>query len=320
MFTALEEKQILKLNDQLQRDVTLGLIVSEHPHFSIFKAFCDNLGRLVPGIKIKKDGDSPDEPPQILLGSGLRYQAIPAGHELQPFLEMLIAFGSDSVNSAESAQTFLKKEILPATLTLFIAPQCTFCPAVVRQLSPLPLLDDKIRLTIIDGTLFPEIAEPHKIQAVPTLLLDEQFRWTGSVPLEEIINTINSRDPASLGTASLENIIKAGQASHLAAMMLDDKKIFPAFYELLIHHKWPVRLGAMVVMEEIADQNPVMASDVIDFLWDRFHRLPDPVKGDILYMFGEIKDRRAVSWLEEVLGGEYNEEVKEAAKEALEKF
>ncbi len=320
MFTALEEKQILKLNDQLQRDVTIGLIVSEHPYFSTFKEFCDNLGRLVPGIKIKKDGDSPDVPPQILIGSGLRYQAIPAGHELQPFLETLIAFGSDSSDSAEPAQTLLKKEKLPAALTLFIAPQCTFCPAVVRQLSPLPLLDDKIRLTIVDGTLFPEIAEPHKIQAVPTLLIDEQFRWTGSVPLEEIINTINTRDPASLGAASLENMLKEGQASHLAAMMLDGKKIFAAFYELLIHDKWPVRLGAMVVLEEIADQNPVLASEVIDFLWDRFHQLSDPIKGDILYMFGEIKDRRALSWLEEVLGVEYNEEVIEAAKEALEKM
>jgi len=320
MFTALEEKQILKLNDQLQRDVTIGLIVSEHPHFGAFKEFCDNLGRLVAAIKIKKDGDTPDEPPQILIGNSLRYQTIPAGHELQPFLEMLVAFGSNSMNPAESAQTLLKEEILPATLTLFIAPQCTFCPAVVRQLSPLPLMDDKIRLTIIDGTLFPEIAEPHKIQAVPTLLLDEQFRWTGSVPLKEIINTINSRDPASLGAESLENIIKDGQASHLAAMMLDDKKIFPAFYDLLIHPKWPVRLGAMVVMEEIADQNPALASEVIDFLWDRFHQLPDQIKGDILYMFGEIKDRRAVSWLEEVLGGEYDEEVKEAAREAIEKM
>jgi alkyl hydroperoxide reductase subunit AhpF len=145
MLTALEEKQILKLNDQLDRDVTIGLIVSEHPHFSTFKVFCDNLSRLVSGIKIKKDGDSPDEPPQILIGNGLRYQAVPAGHELQPFIEALIAFASDSLDSAETAQTLLKKERLPATLTLFIAPQCTFCPAVVRQLSPLPLLDDKIQ-------------------------------------------------------------------------------------------------------------------------------------------------------------------------------
>jgi hypothetical protein len=320
MLTALEEKQIFKLNGRLSREITIGLVDSKHSHYNAFKEFCDNLSRLVPDIKIAKDGESPEQPPQIVIGNGLRYQAVPAGHELQPFIEALIAFSSNSSNTAQPIHPPLKKDKLPATLTLFIAPQCTFCPAVVRQLIPLPLVDDEIQLTIIDGTLFPEIAEPQKIQAVPTLLLDEQFRWTGSVPLEEIINTINSRDPASLGTASLENIIKAGQASHLAAMMLDDKKIFPAFYELLIHNKWPVRLGAMVVMEEVADQNPVMASEVIDFLWGRFQRLPDPVKGDILYMFGEIKDRRAVSWLEEVLDGDYDEEVKEAAREAIEKM
>jgi hypothetical protein len=320
MFTAIEEKQIRRLNDQLSRDITVSLVDSAHPHYNRFKEFCDNLSQLVPRIKIAKTGESPDLPPQIMIGSGLRYQAVPAGHELQPFLEALIAFSSDAWNIADPAQTLLKKEILPATLTLFIAPQCTFCPTVVRQLIPLPMVDDKIQLTIIDGSLFPEIADSQKIQAVPTLLIDNQFRWTGSVPTEEIINTINSRDPASLGAASLENILKEGQASHLAAMMLEGKTIFPAFYDLIIHDKWPVRLGAMVVMEEIADQNPALASQVIDFLWDRFHQLPDPVKGDILYMFGEIKDPRAITWIEDVLSGEYAEEVKEAASEAIDKM
>jgi len=320
MLTALEEKQILKLNDQLPRDVTIGLVESDHSHYEAFKEFCDNLSRLVPGIKIKKDGDSTGEPPQIVIGSRLRYQTVPSGHELQPFLEALAAHGSEPLKTDESILSRLEAERLPATLTLFIAPQCTFCPAVVRQLFPLAIVDDKVELTIIDGTLFPEAAEPHKIQAVPTLLLDEQFRWTGSVPLEEIISTINSRDPASLGAASLENILKDGQASHLATMMLDEKQIFPAFNELLIHDKWHIRLGAMVVMEEVADQNPILAAEVLDFLWDRFRRQQDQVRGDILYMMGEIQDRRAISWLEEVLAGEYSAEVKEAAKEALEKI
>ena len=182
------------------------------------------------------------------------------------------------------------------------------------------MIDAKIQLTIIDGALFPELAEKHRIQAVPTLLLDEQFRWTGAVPLDEIINTVITRDPSSLGAASLENILKEGQAGHLAAMMLDAEQIFPAFYDLLIHNKWPVRLGAMVVMEEIAAKNRALASGVIDFLWDRFQLLPDQIKGDILYLFGEIGDRRTESWLNEVLAGEYDAEVIESVKEALEKF
>jgi glutaredoxin len=320
MFTAFEEKQILKLNDQLSRDITIGLVDSEHAHYKAFKEFCDHLNHLVPGIKITKDGDTPQDSPQVVIGDRLRFQTVPAGHELQPFLEALTVFSSESPAIADPARSMLKKEKLPATLTLFIAPRCTFCPTVVRQLFPLPLVDEKIQLIIIDGTLFPETAQKHKIQAVPTILLDEQFRWTGSVPLEEIINTINTRDAASLGAASLENILKEGRASHLATLMLDDEKVFPAFYELLIHDKWPVRLGAMVVMEEIADKNPAMASEVIDYLWNRFHQLPDQVKGDILYMFGEIRDSRAVLWLDEVLAGNFNEEVKEAAKEAIEKM
>ena len=138
--------------------------------------------------------------------------------------------------------------------------------------------------------------------------------------MKEIINTINTRDPMSLGATSLENILKEGQAGRLAAMMLDGKKIFPAFYDLLIHDKWPVRLGAMVVMEEIAGQNPAMTADAVNFLWEKFHDLPDQVKGDILYMFGAAGDRRTISWLDQVLNGDYSEEVKEAARETLEKF
>ena len=320
MFSELEKKQIIKLNDQLTGNITISLIESEHTNYTAFKDFCDNLSGLVPGVKIKKDGDSPKEPPQIVIGDRLRYQTIPAGHELQPFLEALAAISSDPPAIDESAKDHLAEDRLPATLTLFIAPQCTFCPAVVRQLLPLPLIDEKIQLIIIDGTLFSEISERYKISAVPTLLIDEQFRWTGSVPLAEIIKTINTRDPMSLGAASIENILKEGRASQLAAMMLDRNKLIPAFYNLLVHEKWHIRLGAMVVMEEIADQNPALASEVVDFLWQQFHGRPDPVKGDILYMFGEIKERRAHTWLEEVLAGDYIEEVKEAAREALEKF
>ncbi len=103
-------------------------------------------------------------------------------------------------------------------------------------------------------------------------------------------------------------------------MMLDAQKIFPAFYDLLTHEKWPVRLGAMVVIEEIAGKSPGMASAAIDPLWNRFDRVADQIKGDILYLFGEIGDRRSISWLEEIITGEFDAEVKEAAKEALEKL
>jgi hypothetical protein len=320
MLTSFEEKQIIKLNHQLCHDINIGLVASRHTSSRLFHEFCGGLTRLVPKIKISKVATDPQDPPQILIGNGLRYQAVPVGHELQPFLEALAALESDSLKLAEPFKILLKKNKLPASLTVFIAPQCTFCPQMVRRLIPLPMADKNLQLTIIDGALFPEMVQTLRIRAVPTILLDEQFRWTGSVTLEELIDTINTRDPVSLRPASLESIIKEGGADRLAAMMLEAERLFPAFYDVLTHHKWPIRLGAMVVIEEIVAKNRDLAAEALSPLWDRFPEASVQIQGDILHVFGEIGDPRSVSWLETVLSGNFDREVKEAAREAAEKI
>jgi thiol-disulfide isomerase/thioredoxin len=320
MFSDLEKKQLLKLNNELSQTITIVLVESGHAHNQVFHEFCDGLTQLAPKIRIAREDGSSQQPPQILIGSSLKYQALPTGLEMPPFIEALAALDSGPLQVTESIKRRLKENNLPVTLTAFIAPQCTFCPKVISQLIPLSMVESGVQLIVIDGTLFPEMAQTYKIQSVPTILLDDQFRWTGSVPLDELIDAVSTRDPVLLGAASLESILKDGQAGHLAAMMLDAQKIFPAFYDLLTHEKWPVRLGAMVVMEEIAGKNPAMSSEAISPLWNRFNRVSDQTKGDILYLFGEIADRRAVSWLEKVTAGEFDLEVKEAAREALEKL
>ncbi len=320
MFTELEKKQLLKLNNALSSDIKIGLADSGHPQSPMFQKFCDHLVQLVPKIRVVKEDSSPRKPPQIIIGDGLRYQALPGGLEMPPFIEALTALGSEPIQISESIKSRLKKNNLPATLTVFMAPQCTYCPQVISQLIPLSMIEAGVQLIVIDGSLFPDAAQTHHIQSVPTLLLDKQFRWTGQVPLDEIIDAICTRNPVLLGSTSLESILNDGQASHLAAMMLDAQEIFPSIYELLIHDKWSVRLGAMVVMEEIAEKNPTLASQAIDPLWAHFEAVADQVKGDILYLFGEIGDPRVIPWIAEVATGECDAEVKEAAREALEKL
>ena len=320
MFTDLEETQLRKLNHALSWEITIGLAASGHPHSQVFQEFCDKLTQLVPKIRITQKDSTPQQPPQISIGSGLRYQALPTGLEMRPFIEALTALDSGPLQKADSIKSRLQKNNLPATLTIFMAPQCTYCPKVISQLIPLSMAEAGVQLIVIDGTLFPEAAQAHQIQSVPTILLDKQFRWTGSVPLDEIIDAISTRNPAMLGATSLERILKEGQASHLAAMMLDAQQIFPTFYDLLTHDKWPVRLGAMVVIEEIAAQAPKIAAEAIDPLWDRYEGVPDQIKGDILYLFGEIGDHKVIPRLEEVIAGEFDAEVKEAATDALEKL
>jgi hypothetical protein len=320
MLTELDKKQLIKLNDRLSGEIKIGFAATKHAQTAVFKEFCDDLSLLVPKIKITSEDSSPNQPPQIFIGEGIRYQAIPGGLEMPPFTEALAAVDSGPEPLNDSIKTRLEQNDLPATLIAYIAPQCTFCPQVISELIPLSMADVGLQLIVVDGMLFPESAQSHKIQAVPTILLDEQFRWTGFIPLEELVDAICTRDPAKLGVNSLQSIIKDGQASHLAAMMLAAQQIFPAFYDLLTHDKWPVRLGAMVAMEEIAQEAPGLAEDAIDPLWKRFEKAGHQIKGDILYLFGEIGAQRVIPWLNEVVKGDYNGEMKEAAEEALEKL
>ena len=165
---------------------------------------------------------------------------------------------------------------------------------------------------------FPEFAEKDNIQSVPTLILEDQFRWTGMIQLNEVIEMMVNRDPGALGPASMEMMLKEGNAGQLAEMMLNKTEIFPAFYELLIHAKWPVRLGAMVVMEEIIEENPDLAVQTIKPLWQKFDEVDNRVKGDLVYILGQMAPMETTPLLESILNGEYAAEVKEAAKEAME--
>ncbi len=315
-----EKKRIQKWNQGLSSDVELRLIMTEDQRSVELKDFCEGLASLAPKVRVAEDEGDPKDLPALGIGPRLRYHAVPFGPELEPFLEALSSDKAPPPSIQASTPDYIERISLPVFLSLFIAPQCPHCPVTVRRLLPLPAANQYIQLAIIDGTLFPEMAQAHKIRSVPTILLDGQFRWTGSFRLEEIVAMMIDRDPAKLSPGTLESMLKDGNASQVAEIMLDTGQIYAAFLELLVHEKMFVRLGAMVVVEELADRNPALASQVIDPLWERFPDVGDQVKGDIIHVLGEAGDDSLVPRLEAVLSCSYNKEVKEAAKEVLSKI
>ncbi|MBW2441297.1 MAG: thioredoxin family protein [Deltaproteobacteria bacterium] len=317
-MTPAEIERFAELNESLSQDIQVELIESDHEKSPVIKQFCDELAQRVPKIRIKKEAGDPDEAPSIRIHDGLRYQAIPEGTEIGPFIEAIQLKDTGAARLEASTAARLAKIDLPTHLTIYVSPRCTFCPGVVRQLLPLLTLNTNIRLTVVDTMHFPEFAEKDNIQSVPTLILEGQFRWTGTIQINEIIEMMVNRDPGVLGPSSLEMMLKEGNAGRLAEMMLNKMEIFPAFYELLLHAKWPVRLGAMVAMEEIIAKNPDLAVQTIKPLWQKFDEVDNRVKGDLVYILGQMAPLETIPLLEIVLKGEYAAEVKEAAREALE--
>ncbi|MDH4204361.1 MAG: thioredoxin family protein [Desulfobacteraceae bacterium] len=317
MIPEKEKQQIANWSRILKDDIRITLILTEDERSQAFKDFCDDLTGIAPKIKIKREKDDESKPPIIRIGS-VGYQAIPTGRELEPFLSALADSDGQTQNCPLSVHKKLHQIRVPALLKVYIMPHCPFCPATVMQLLCLAAASESIKLTIIDGSFFPEKAASDNIQSAPTVLLDDQFYWTGSIQMEEIVDMILSRDPSRLSASSLKAMFEDGNALKVAGMMLDSGKIFPAFTELLVHKKWPVRLAAMVAFETIAEENYTLLHHTIPYLWDCFSTAEDTVKGDILYLLGKSGDKGIIPKLETVLNGPYGVDVKEAAEEALE--
>ena len=99
--------------------------------------------------------------------------------------------------------------------------------------------------------------------------------------------------------------------------MIQADTLFQGFVQLLRHDTWSVRLGAMVVVESLAEERPELALQLCPLLIRSFDQNEVPVQGDILYALGETGNLETKKWVEECLKNLKNEDLKEAAEDAV---
>jgi glutaredoxin len=282
--------------------------------------FGEQLKHLVPTISIRSDSDEiAFEPPAVVVGPhrNIGFQAVPSGKILEAFLAALQL--RPSMGKAPDHRTVerLKEIDLPVDLTLYVASQCPHCPNTLNQLIPLACESRFIRLCIVDAQLFSGKSNKDQVKSVPTLLLDDHFRWSGKIDIDEVLTISIQRDPAGLSPDSLRQLIEDGQAERVATMMLDSQQIFPALIELLVHERWSVRLGAMVTTEYLAAGSEPLSLALSDMLWERFPDLTDQVRGDVVHVLGETPSDVNQARLMKIASGAYGDTAKEAAEEVL---
>lgn len=309
--------RLKKFAGDLPRGTRLHLTLTRHDLSDQFQAYGRKLKEALPGIDLVTNIRSESVPPWMETENGIRFQALPEDSKLDGLIEALLQAGETDAGLSDDHRRWLTRMTLPVEIRLYIAPNCPYCPQALKQWVCLARAGRHLRLHVIDGTLFPEKVLEEKIKAVPTLVLDRHLRWSGRIPVSQVLEQLATRDPSRLSSDALDGIIKEGQAVEVAQAMIAQENIFPAIFDLLTHTKWPVRLGAMVVMEEIAASNPRLATEIVPVLIERYGGLADPIRGDVLYVIGETGDQQAASFLEDAGNTSADPDVRQAAREAL---
>lgn len=283
--------------------------------------FCEELKQLEPIIKIKKDDDTTFKGPAMIIGShmNIAYASIPNEKIMSHFLEA-VNDPQDIKKNNPAYQDQLKKIDLPAFIKLYISGHCPHCPQTIRRVQALAYSTPLIRLQIISAELFPEEAQEDQVRSVPTLIMDDQFRWSGQVDIKELLEICANRDPSRLSADSLRQLIGDGDAARVANMMMESNQIYPGIIELLTHPRWSVRLGAMVTAEYLADENRTLALELCRMLWNVLPKLESQAQGDVVHLFGLVDDPLTKGYLKQISTGPYGQDAKDAAAEVLEEM
>ena len=304
-------------NGELAGEVTLRLIRTEGPQSRAIETFLKEFCELAPRIVVEETTGRDGDMPGMVIDESWAFHFVPEGMELDPFMAFLSALASGEADVPDPIRETVKDFDGRILLTLFLSTHCPNCPSVMRQVVPLPLVNPMIHLTMIDGLLFPDLAAKEGIRAVPTLIGEGGVRWTGQIRLEAVIKTLLQTGEDRVSAQTLEQMITEGHAGPLADMMIRDGRLYPAFLDMLTRDLFSIRLGAMVVMEDLAERAPDLARTALEPLWERMARVDEGVEGDIVYLIGVIGGARWIPRLSALIETGLSADLEDAVRDAL---
>lgn len=213
--------------------VELIASLDERPVSTEMRELLDEIAALHPQISVRYDGADARRPSfQITRAGadlGLRFAAIPMGHEFTSLvLALLQAGGHPPKIEAEVAEQIRALEgdfVFETWMSL----SCHNCPDVVQALNLMAVLNPRVRHVAIDGGLFQDEVEQRQIMAVPAIFLNGQPFGSGRMELSEILAKVDSgaaaRDAARLADkAPYEVLIVGGGPAGAAAAVYAARK------------------------------------------------------------------------------------------------
>jgi alkyl hydroperoxide reductase subunit F len=123
---------------------------------------------------------------------GVRFAGIPLGHEFTSLVLALLQVGGHPIKFDEAVIDQIKNLEGDFEFEAYISLSCHNCPEVVQALNSMSILNPRIKVTSIDGALFPDEVEARQILAVPMLYLNGEYFGQGRASAEEILAKLDT--------------------------------------------------------------------------------------------------------------------------------
>lgn len=121
---------------------------------------------------------------------GVKFNGIPAGHEINSFISALIEMSGFPLKVPQVALDRIAKIQKPVSIKVFVTLSCPHCPGAVQTAHRLAMLNGNIKAEAIEANTFPGISQQYQVSGVPKIVINEKHELLGNQPMEAFLNEI----------------------------------------------------------------------------------------------------------------------------------
>ncbi|MBB5371533.1 MULTISPECIES: alkyl hydroperoxide reductase subunit F [unclassified Janthinobacterium] len=145
---------------------------------------------------------------------GVRFAGIPLGHEFTSLVLALLQVGGHTIKFDDAVIEQIRNLEGDYEFETFISLSCHNCPEVVQALNAMSVINPRIKVTTIDGGVFPKEVEARQIMAVPMMFLNGEHFGQGRTNVEEILAKLDKnagvRQAAALSKKDVFDVLIVG--------------------------------------------------------------------------------------------------------------
>ncbi|NGZ83172.1 alkyl hydroperoxide reductase subunit F [Duganella aceris] len=145
---------------------------------------------------------------------GVRFAGIPMGHEFTSLVLALLQVGGHTIKFDDAVIEQIRNLDGDYAFETYISLTCHNCPEVVQALNAMSVINPRIKVTTIDGGVFPKEVEERQIMAVPMMFLNGEHFGQGRTNVEEILAKLDTnagvRQAAELSKKDVFDVLIVG--------------------------------------------------------------------------------------------------------------
>jgi len=222
MLDATLQAQLKGYMQRLTQPVELVASLDDRPASAEMRELLQEIAGLSELVSVRFDGSDARRPSfnvsRAGAGMGVRFAAIPMGHEFTSLVLALLQAGGHppkvEAEVIEQIKSLTREDGGDFVFETYMSLTCHNCPDVVQALNLMAVLNPRIKHVAIDGGLFQDEVEGRQIMAVPTVYLNGEVFGSGRMEVSEILAKVDTgasaRVAAKLGQKDAFDVLIVG--------------------------------------------------------------------------------------------------------------